>query len=94
LVAEIERVVDHGHEEIRRCHQRPMFIDAIDGGVVAGVIADQKLGVVIRLWQGGKQLPQHGGSNLTASTAAVGQGGQPQGLTFPLFLVHFFLAAC
>ena len=86
--AEIERIIDHGHKEIRRRHHRTGLVNAIDGGVVTGIIADQQIGIRIGLGQGGKQLPQHGGGNLTASTAAVGQGGQPHRLTSRVVLVH------
>jgi hypothetical protein len=70
--AEVERVVDDGHEEVGGGDQRLLVVELVDRGVVGGLDAHQQLGrgmgiaaVPLRISR------QHAGRDLAAAAAAV-----------------------
>ena len=74
--AEIMGVVDHRHEEIGGRDHAGLVVDLPDGGVVAGLGADEQLLVGTGGRVVGQQLLQHGGCELAAAAAAMRQAGQ------------------
>ena len=76
--AEVERIVDDRHEEIGRGDDRLRGVDLVDGGVIRGFYAHQKL-----RWQepgrrAGEELPQHGRRDLAAAAATMAELGEPK----------------
>ena len=76
--AEVECIVDDGHEKIRRRDDRLRVIEAIHGGIVRRFGADEQiLRHDTRRFR--EQLAQHTGRNLAAASAAVTEPGEANG---------------
>jgi len=74
--AEVEGIIDDRHEEVGGRHHRLLGVEPPDGGVVAGFSPDQQIGERPRRRRVSQDLGEHGGRELAAAAAAVGQGGQ------------------
>ena len=74
--AEVERVVDDGHEKVGGRDQGLLVVEKVHGGVVAGFDADQQLGRDRHRGSALEDVAQHAGRDLAAAAAAVGEGGQ------------------
>ena len=78
--AELERVVDDGHEEIGGRHDRLLVVQPVHGGVVAMLDAHQQVGIGRCQMRGeggvGEDVAQHGWRDLAAAAAAVGELGR------------------
>jgi len=78
--AEVERIVDHRHEEVGGRHQRLLVVQPPDGRVVRGLGPDHQVGEHRRRRRFRQDLAQHGRRQLAAAAAAVGQRGQSDGV--------------
>ena len=74
--AEVVRVVHDGREEVGGGHQRLLVVQAVDGGVVAGLGAHQQLGRHQALRRACQNLAQQAGCNLAATPSAVRELGK------------------
>jgi hypothetical protein len=74
--AEVERVVDDGHEEVGGGDQRLLVVEPVDGGVVGGLDAHQQLFGDGHLRRALEDVRQHAGRDLAAAAAAVRERGE------------------
>ena len=74
--AEIARIVDNRHEEIGGGDHRLIVGNAVHGGIVAGLGADQQIWKGLHLGHPGQQLVQHPRRKLAAAAAAMGERSQ------------------
>ena len=74
--AEVERIVDHRHEEVGGRDDAGLVVEPPHRRVVAGLRADEQIGEGRRRRLLGEQLAQHGGRQLAAAAAAMGESGQ------------------
>ena len=72
-------VVHHGHEEVRGRDHGRLLVDLPDGGIVGRLGAHQKLREHLSHRLAGQKVAQHGGGQLAAAAAAMGQLGQAKG---------------
>ncbi len=68
--AEVERIVDDRHEEVRCRDDRAIIVDPVDGVVVGRFDSDQQR-IGKDTFGGTEYLAQHRGRDLAAATAAV-----------------------
>ncbi len=78
--AEVEGVVDHGHEEVGGGHQGLGVVQPPDRGVVGGLRAHHQVGEGRGGRHVGQDLLQHGRRDLAPAATAVGEGGQANGV--------------
>ena len=69
--SEVEGIVDHRHEEVGGGDHAGPVVEPVDGGVVAGLRADQKISEGTDGGLPRHQVAQHGGRELAAATSAV-----------------------
>ena len=74
--AEVERIVDDGHEEIGGGDDCLAIIEAVHRGVVAGLAPDEKLSRSGKRWNATQQFAQHARRDLAAAAAAMRERGQ------------------
>ena len=74
--AEVERVVDHRHEEVGGRDDAGLVVEPPHRRVVAGLRSDQQTGEGRRRRLLGEELAQHGRRQLAAAAAAMGERGQ------------------
>ncbi|MNY15479.1 hypothetical protein D3C86_1486920 [compost metagenome] len=74
--AKVERVVDHGHEEVRRGDQGLFVVQPPHSRVVRRLGPHHQIGEGRRLGRAGQDGLEHVGRDLAAATAAMGQGRQ------------------
>ena len=74
---EVERVVDDGHEEVGGGDQRLLVVEAVDGGVVAGLDAHQQFRGDRHLRRALEDVRQHAGRDLATAAATVRERGEP-----------------
>ena len=81
--AELEGIVDDGHEEVGGRHDRLLVVEPVDCGVVTVLDADQQVGIgfpQMRIeGRVGQDVAQHRRCDLAAAAAAVGELGQADG---------------
>ncbi len=73
--AKVVRVVDDGHEEIGGGDQRLLVVEAIDGGVVGGLDADQQFLRHDAAGARAQDLREHGRRDPATAAAAVREAG-------------------
>ncbi len=73
--AEIVRIVDDRHEEIGCGDDAVVIVEPPHRGVVAGLDPDEELRIRLRRGVPAEKLLQHGGGELTAAAAAMGETG-------------------
>ena len=76
IAAEVERVVDHRHEEVGGRDDAGVVVKPPYRRVVAGLRADEKVGEGSGRRLLGEQLAQHARRQLAAAAAAMGERGQ------------------
>ena len=81
---EVARVVDHRHEEVGGRDHAALGVELPHGRIVAGLGADQELAERSGRRLARQQLLQHGGCELAAAAAAMGEAGQPDGTLGPV----------
>ena len=81
--AELERVVDDRHEEIGGRDHGLTVVEAVDGGVVRGLGADQQFANGAAAGISARMLLSTDGRQLAAAAAAMRQIGQSDGLHAP-----------
>ena len=74
--AEVERIVDHRHEEVGGRDDAGLVVKPPYRGVVAGLRADQEAGEGRARRLLGQQFAQDGGGQLATAAAAMGERGQ------------------